>query len=51
MKPHVLQGLPAHEMIYVEVAPGGGRRIFNVDFDPQIASLPRVSTRPFTIGY
>ena len=50
VEPNVIMGLPATGMIYVEVQPGGQRRIANVDFNPQIAFSPRVSEHPFELA-
>lgn len=48
IEPEVLMGLPLTGMICIEVQPDGQRIAANVDCDPKINYMPRVSKRPRT---
>ena len=50
VEPNVLRGLSATAMIYVEVWPEGVRRVADVDFNPQVALVPRVAILPFELA-
>lgn len=46
IEPQVLMGLPCTCMLYVEVLPGGARRISNVETNPVLNFADRVSAAP-----